>query len=149
MVVNIYNKIQKKLPFNKKELNNIITKAAFFLKLKKAMEITVLVVNDREIKKLNQKYRCKNKVTDVLSFGFLEGEKIILPPEEKKYLGDIIIDYNQVKRQAKESQIPFKKEFSLLLVHGFLHLLGYEDETDSGSLKMEKIQNNILKQINV
>lgn len=148
MIINIYNKVRKKLPFNKNTIRKIITKAALILEVKQNFELTVLIVSDQEIKKLNKKFRKINKVTDVLSFGQKEGGQLILPPEGKKYLGDIIIAYNQVKRQAKALKTSLKKEFGLLLIHGFLHLLGYEDESQAGNLKMQKKQNYILDKIN-
>ncbi|MCX6745572.1 MAG: rRNA maturation RNase YbeY [Candidatus Parcubacteria bacterium] len=148
MIINIYNKAKKKLPFNKKKIKKIITKAALILKVKQNLELTVLIVNNQEIKKLNKKFRHKNKVTDVLSFGQKEGRQLILPPEGKNYLGDIIIAYAQVKRQAKALKTSGKKEFGLILVHGFLHLLGYEDESQASNLKMQKKQDYILAKIN-
>ncbi|OGY42650.1 MAG: rRNA maturation RNase YbeY [Candidatus Buchananbacteria bacterium RBG_13_36_9] len=114
---------------------------------KAGWELTVLIVNDKKIKSLNKKFRNKNKVTDVLSFSQREGETFNLPAEGRNYLGDIVISWPQVKRQAKKfGQLP-KKELELLIIHGFLHLLGYDDKTLKGWRQMERWQKKILLNI--
>ena len=147
MICNFYSKIKGKPPYNSLFIKEIITAISRQLKLKKNWEITVLLVGDQEIKKLNKKFRHKNKITDVLSFSQKEGGIMILPAEVKNYLGDIIISYPQIKRQAKKFKQPQKKEFALILIHGLLHLLGYNDETQSGAKQMARLQDKILNKI--
>jgi probable rRNA maturation factor len=106
----------------------------------------VLIVGDQKIKTLNRKFRHKDKVTDVLSFSQKEGQKIVLPSAYSQYLGDIMICLPQVKRQAEKFGHSLKWEFSLLLIHGLLHLLGYNDQTDAQYQKMKVIQDKILMQ---
>lgn len=88
-------------------------------------EVSVAIVSDQEIKKLNRIYRHKDRVTDILSF---EGEG--------DFLGEIIIDYAQIKKQAKEFGKKINEELIFILVHGLLHLIGYNDETENERLKM-------------
>jgi probable rRNA maturation factor len=147
MLINYYVQLKTKRPFSQKFLKKIISQTAQELKFKKKFGVAVLLVGDKQIKDLNKKYRHKNKITDVLSFSQKEGEKFPLPQKEKNYLGEIIICYPQLKRQAKIFKQTEEKEFALLLIHGFLHLLGFDDQTSSGYKKMEKLQNKILARI--
>lgn len=147
MVVNVYNQTKRKLPQSQKEIKSVLAKVAKLVKKSADREITVLVANDKEMRNLNKKYRGKDKVTDVLSFSQQEGDKMILSPESKNYLGDIVICYPQIMRQAKKYGQSVKKEFGLMLIHGFLHLLGYDDQNKVAWRKMEKIQNKIFKKI--
>jgi len=147
MTINFYSKLKGSLPFKQKWLAQIINKAVSQLKIKKELEITVLLVGDKEIRTLNKKYRQQDKVTDVLSFSQQEGLALVLPEPAQRYLGDIVISYPQVRRQAKLFRHSLAEEFSLLLIHGFLHLLGYDDDTRAHYLKMHKLQEKILSKI--
>jgi len=101
---------------------------------KKEAMLSVVLVVERRIKELNKKYRGKNKATDVLSFG--EG------------LNEIVICYSEVKKNAKRYNSTFKKELTQVLIHGILHLLGYEHEKgEKEAKKMEKKQEYYLSQI--
>ena len=108
------------------------------LKQPKNVGISLVFVGDKRIKRLNKKYRGKNKTTDVLSFAY----------QEKEFLGDIIISIPQAKKQAKTRSYPLKRELLELFVHGILHLVGYEDETEKGYREMIEKQNEILGYLN-
>ena len=92
------------------------------------------MVGDKTIRKLNKIYRHKDKTTDILSF---DGED--------DFLGEIIINYAQIKRQAKKFNNTVKKELMFILAHGLLHLIGYDDKDEKGRLKMEKLGNEFIK----
>lgn len=115
----------------------IALKTLKFLNLKQL--VSIVLVGDKRIQELNKEYRHKNKVTDVLSFGDWQ---------EEDFLGEVIICVPQAKRQAKEFGIDFKSEMARLLIHGILHLAGYDHEK---SKKEEKImfglQDQILKKV--
>ena len=81
--------------------------------------IELVVVDDNEMTKLNQKYRNTTGTTDVLSFE---------NPTNQEIIGSVVISYNQAALQAKQANLPFIDQFSLLANHGFLHLLGYHHE---------------------
>ena len=90
--------------------------------IKKKISLTILLSNNKNIKKLNKKFRNKNKVTDVLSF-----------PSEKKinikkspYIGDIVISYEFMNKPKALSVLEFKNKVTKIFIHGFLHLLGYD-----------------------
>ena len=118
----------------KREINNtiperILTKGLVLAKpkhknLKKISEISAVFTDDKEIKWFNKTYRGKNKATDVLSFSQLEGEldKATLSDS----LGDIMISLDTAIKQAKENDLTTEQEVLRLLIHGMLHLLGYE-----------------------
>ena len=99
----------------------------------KKVELSLNLVGEGKIRSLNKKYRGKNKVTDVLSFGMdykTSGKCDIIS------LGDIFICLPFAKKQARKEGIELKKELSRLVVHGFLHLLGYDHEKSSKDTKI-------------
>ena len=105
-------------------------------------DVSVVIVGDAVMRKLNYKYRHKNKVTDVLSFREADGK---FP--EPGFIGELIIDYLQIKRQAKTFKHSLAYELAFIVIHGTLHLLGYEDETDKGVVLMDKLGNQLIKKI--
>ncbi len=96
-------------------------------------ELVLVITNDRLIKKLNMLYNKKDKVTDVLSFGY---------PEYN--LGEIFIDYQQSKRQAILYHHSTQAEIEFLFVHGMLHILGYDHKTNKDREEMDKQANQLL-----
>jgi probable rRNA maturation factor len=90
--------------------------------IKKKVSLTILLSNNKNIKKLNKKFRNKNKSTDILSF-----------PSEKKlnikkspYIGDIVISFEFMNKPKLLSPLEFKSKVTKIFIHGFLHLLGYD-----------------------
>ena len=92
---------------------------------KKAIELSIALVGQERIKKLNKKYRGKNRATDVLSFSY-DGS------------GDIVICLGEVKKNAKRFGTTFKKELAICLIHGILHLLGYDHEKEAKEVEETK-----------
>lgn len=86
-------------------------------------ELSLVLVDNREIQDLNHRYRNKNEPTDVLSFPPGEGL-----PEGVSLLGDVIISLEQAERQAAKRRTTLEDEVESLLIHGILHLLGYDHE---------------------
>ena len=89
------------------------------------VELSVLFTGDRAMRTLNKRYRGKDRVTDVLSFSFREGAQ---PSVQTPHLGDIVIAVPEAVRQARRAGHPVEREIELLLVHGLLHLAGYDHE---------------------
>jgi len=147
MICNLYYKLKKSVPISQRRINLIINQIARILKIKNNWEITILVVGDKQIKLLNKKFRHKDKVTDVLSFSQKEGLPLVLPLGQSQYLGDIVISWPQVVRQAKANDKKAIHEFVYLIIHGFLHLLGYKDERQKDYQKMLKVQEEIIAKI--
>ena len=144
--------------FNKKLQK--IEKAVKFFK-NKNITFTILLTNSFKMKKLNHKFRKRNKTTDVLSFPFYKNImqrdwrmdvnfrydrlKKNHPAFNKKefkevYLGDIILNFYKINKKN------FKRDFNRLWIHGFLHLLGYQHDTNKDFYKMRKLENRIFKQ---
>jgi len=99
-------------------------------------EVSIALVGDRVMRRLNREYRGRDKVTDVLSFS-----------GEGDYFGEIIIDYAQIKRQAKKFSPSPRAEFIFILVHGLLHLAGYDDKSEKGKKEMERLGHEFIKKI--
>lgn len=96
---------------------------------KKEVELSILITDDIEIQELNKNYRDKDKPTDVLSFSQVEGESLLLGANLP--LGDIVISYDTALRQAESLAVSIEQEIARLLVHGLLHLIGYDHENVS------------------
>ncbi len=113
------------------------------LKLKDSWEISLALVGDSVMKKLNRIYRGENRVTDVLSFSERDSQTKFGSPNHR-YLGEIIICYPQAKRQAKQFNHSLNQELEMLLIHGFLHLLGHDHQKVEEALVMRQLENKIL-----
>jgi probable rRNA maturation factor len=132
-----YNNIEK-------IIRNILKKSIMSEKkfLSKNVEISVLLTSSKKMIILNHKFRKKKKDTDILSF---PNEKPNFYRKELKqkniYLGDLALSFNYIKKQ----KIEFEEYLKKMLIHGFLHLIGYDHNNEKNYLKMEKVQNKILK----
>ena len=111
--------------------------------LKQKVYLTLLLSNNKKIKILNQKFRKKNKHTDVLSFPF---EKKILNKKEF-YLGDIIISFNYMNDPKNLTNKEFTEKTVKIFIHGFLHLLGYDHINDNDYKKMQTAEKNIFNKV--
>ena len=129
-MVEINNQTKNKI--NSKLLKAVAEKFLVYYKVSKK-EVSIAIVTDSTIKKINEQYRHQAKVTDVLSF-----------VGEGDFLGEIVIDYAQIKRQAKEFNRKINDELIFILVHGLLHLIGYNDETEKDRLNMVKLGENFI-----
>lgn len=97
-------------------------------------ELSILLCDDNAIRKLNRRYREKNKPTDVLAFPMQEGPGPAMHPE---LLGDVVISLPTAARQAAEHDRPIIHEVTFLLAHGLLHLLGYDHATKREEREMK------------
>ena len=118
----------------KKRLNKLSKEPSF---KRKNHEFSILLTNNKEMKKLNHKFRKKNKTTDVLSF------PIKIKNKKKLYVGDIAISFEIIKERSKKTN--FYLEFDKMWIHGYLHLLGYDHKKYNGFKKMLKKEKIILK----
>ena len=97
-------------------------------------EVSIAFVSENTIRRLNKKYRHQDKITDILSF-----------PDDDKNLGEVIICYTAVKRQAKRYSDSIKEELAFILIHGLLHLIGHEDKTAKGREEMEGLGQELTR----
>jgi probable rRNA maturation factor len=109
---------------------------------KEELEVSVLLTDDTEIQRLNKQYRSIDKPTDVLAFAMREGIDAELNPY---LLGDIVISVQTAQRQAVDVGHSLDMELALLVVHGTLHLLGYDHEIDSEATIMRDKEEMILR----
>ncbi len=105
---------------------------------------TIAFVSDRKMRELNKQFRGKNSTTDVLSFPF---EADDFEPQENT-LGEIVISVEQAERQATENNLTLENEIKQLILHGILHLCGYDHETDNGEMNTKEIELRDKLQIN-
>tara|TARA_Y100001958_G_scaffold114004_1_gene81129 strand:- start:1257 stop:1718 length:462 start_codon:yes stop_codon:yes gene_type:complete len=125
-----FNKICKSFPKKYKFLN-------------KKISLTLLLSNNKSIKKLNRNFRDKNKPTDILSFPFNNVLKI----SKETYLGDIIISYNFIDQPKSQDNETFKKKLIKTFIHGFLHLLSFNHVRDADYKKMLKEEKFIYQTV--
>tara|TARA_B100001029_G_C15035043_1_gene439561 strand:+ start:359 stop:820 length:462 start_codon:yes stop_codon:yes gene_type:complete len=111
--------------------------------LNKNVSFTLLLSNNRNIKKLNKIFRKKNKSTDILSFPLDQKTKI----SKNTYLGDIIISYNHVDKPRSQDLKLFKEKVTKIFIHGFLHLLGFDHKKNKDYSKMLREENFLLKSV--
>jgi probable rRNA maturation factor len=110
-------------------------------------EITLMFADDATLKALNKDWRGKNKATNVLSFPAPKNVK--LPRSQAKPLGDIALSFETVAREAADSGKKLKDHTSHLIVHGVLHLLGYDHMNEADAEKMEAKEIRILKKLGI
>jgi probable rRNA maturation factor len=125
----------------------IISKKTNLFK-KNEYNFALLLSGDTEVKKLNIKFRKKNKTTDILSFPFHEKaslNKLIKKKKIKIYLGDIIINLNEIKKNSNNEN--FYVNFDKIWIHGLVHLLGHRHKSNFDFSIMQKLETKLLQKI--
>lgn len=136
---------QNRIPLQDAVLARFLTSVRRELKLSRR-EVTVCFVADREIARLNGKFRGKPKPTDVLSFPVDgTGASDVAYVNDAKFLGDIAISPQAARRNAKLFGRTLDEEIRILILHGVLHLAGYDHEVDDG--EMERIEMRLRKKL--
>ncbi|HOH59131.1 MAG: rRNA maturation RNase YbeY [Bacilli bacterium] len=130
MKINLFLEVKEEFEFE-----DLIKKIAKLFKDK--MSLSLIIVNDKQMRDINFQYRDLDKTTDVLSF----------PDTEEDYLGDIFISLDKVKLQAVEYEHSEMEEFARLLIHGILHLMGYDHIKDEDHEVMVKKEEELLKKL--
>jgi probable rRNA maturation factor len=138
MAVEISNRTKK--PLRRSVIERSVEAVLRFGKAKGS--VSVVIVGDRTMRSLNKRYRGKDKVTDILSFAESDSEA-----PDKDFIGELIIDLDQIERQAKNFGNTKTKELAFIVIHGALHLLGYEDESETGRRKMERLGEKLITSI--
>ena len=112
-------------------------------------ELAVMLTDDAGIRTLNANWRGIDKPTNVLSFPALQPEGPQTDDDPPRMLGDIAIAYETMRKEAGDERKPFDHHLSHLAVHGFLHLIGYDHETDDDAETMEALEQEILAQLGI
>jgi probable rRNA maturation factor len=130
-------------------IEKLLNYAAAVEQVPHGAEVSISFVDNEQIRAINRDYRGKDKPTDVISFALEEmgdGEVEIVGVDMPPLLGDIIISVPKAKEQAEEYGHSFMRELGFLAVHGFLHLLGYDHETEEEEKEMFAKQKQILEE---
>jgi probable rRNA maturation factor len=123
---------QRKIKLETANFEKFAAQAVNTINEAKGKELSVAFVSDRKIKELNRIFRDKNRPTDVLSFPYETDRYDYL--ETENFLGDIVISVETAEKQAKENNLTLEAEIKQLILHGILHLIGYDHETDDGAM---------------
>lgn len=116
------------------------------LKFPKEAELSLVLAGDKTLQNLNSEWRDKDKPTNVLSF---PGQDITAGEPAGMMLGDIVISLETTKREAALENKRFEDHLSHLVVHGFLHLFGYDHEIDKQAIQMESLETRILDALGI
>jgi len=141
-MIEIVNR-QRKLPIESKHWEEFGSRALSVLPTRNA-NATIVFVSDRSMAILNRRWRGKRGTTDVLSFpsGQTRFEKA-----EGLGLGDVVISIEQAARQAKQNRVTLKNEVAQLILHGLIHLCGFDHETDEG--EMNRLEIKLRKRLGI
>ena len=113
------------------------------------VEVAIVITDDESLQELNRRFRGIDAPTDVLAFPDDTRGPVVSAPGLPRYLGDIAISYPRAAEQAAEAGHPVQAELQLLVVHGVLHLLGYDDQEESERARMWAAQEAILRALGV
>ena len=127
---------QRRLQIDTRAWSNFATKALAAIS-KSESSATIAFVSDKKIRELNRQFRGIDKATDVLSF----------PSDESDELGDVAVSVDTAATQAKENGLKFDEEIAQLILHGLLHLSGYDHETDNG--EMNRLELRLRKKLGI
>lgn len=144
-LLNVINELNYQLNFQEK----IYKAYELFLKneeIEKNAEVSLIIIDNKQIHQLNNEYRQKDKPTDVLSF---PADKEINELTGENILGDIYISYEKIQEQAKEYMHSEEREWLYLFVHGLHHLIGYDHINEEDERKLDEKVETILKELEV
>ncbi|HEX4825513.1 MAG TPA: rRNA maturation RNase YbeY [Candidatus Polarisedimenticolaceae bacterium] len=132
---------QRRHPVGARALARFVRRVASCAPKTPCDEVAILLCGDRRMRALNARFRGKDKTTDVLSFP----ASCVRGADGRRPLGDIVISMPQAARQAHRARHGVEREVRLLLLHGYLHLLGYDHEVDDGT--MRRLENRLARRL--
>lgn len=135
MIINLYNNLEEEIKFDYEGIINTFEKG-----LEEEKEVSLILVSLEEIHRMNKEYRGLDRPTDVISFE--ENDE-----EDENYLGDIFICIDKVYEQAESYEHSNEREFAFLLLHGILHLSGYDHIEKEDEIVMFKKQDELLEKL--
>ena len=135
MIINLYNNLEEESKFDYEGIINTFEKG-----LEEEKEVSLILVSLEEIHRMNKEYRGLDRPTDVISFEETD-------EEDENYLGDIFICIDKVYEQAKSYEHSNEREFAFLLLHGILHLSGYDHIEKEDEIVMFKKQDELLEKL--
>jgi len=151
LVIRVDRDFQERI--DKRWLRQLVKESLRAHSLEAQVELSLLVTDDATVRELNRTYRGKDKATDVLSFA-LEADRrggaaagFVMPPGEMVHLGEVIVSYPKAVEQAAERLHPVEDELALLVVHGVLHLLGYDHDKPGREREMRSLEHRVLSAV--
>ncbi len=129
---------------DRRSLRALAVRALSVESVSPASELSIVVADDATLRELNRTYRQTDSPTDVLSFAQDEGEALARPDVARRHLGDVVISLETAQRQAADYGVAVQDEVAHLLVHGVLHLLGYDHEAPGDAQVMRAHEDAIL-----
>lgn len=134
--------------FKEERLQKLVERCLKIHEFDSGVELSLLITGDETVRELNHSYRGLDETTDVLSFALTEGDAdsspFVTPPDDILHLGEVIVSYPQAERQAKSVGHDVNQEVDLLVVHGVLHLLGYDHAEPEEEQEMKGLEQEIL-----
>jgi probable rRNA maturation factor len=125
--------------FSRREIAQFVRRVLIALRVDDNIhDVSIAIVDDEAMRNLNRKFRKKNKTTDVLTFPADDSDAD--PNATGRPLGDIVISIDQARRQATDQKHSLATEVRYLILHGILHALGYDHETDSGEMNALEVE---------
>ena len=150
--INVYIEPGLKVSINKVWLKRVIKEILDSVNYTGEAELGLVITGDETIQRLNRIYRGINETTDVLSFSMVsqleqEGLTFVVPPDGLHRLGEIVISYPQVIKQAEEAGNKIEAELIRLMIHGLLHLLGYDHDQLEDEQRMQAAEKQIAEKL--
>ena len=142
--ISVPSPLWRRLPRARPIARETIAAAAENRGLSEGGDVSLCLADDAALRALNLSWRGFDKPTNVLSFPAAPGR-----PGEARTLGDIALAYETLAREAEDFGVPLADHYRHLLVHGFLHLIGYDHETDAEAERMEALETKILARLGV
>jgi len=144
--------VEPHYPIKKSVLINAAAAVLDSEKVKGKVTFAISVIGDRKMRQLNKKYRNLDKTADVLSFPYSldtgRSKTFVTPPSTYLNLGDILISYPELINKAAKENIMVDDMARILVIHGVLHLLGYDHEKPQDATAMEKLEDTIFSTVN-
>lgn len=137
-MINLF--LEGKSPLKATQLESVAKSVDQSIKLSRDYNIGLSFVNTKTIQELNEKYAGNNYPTDVLSFEYEDSAQ--------ESDGDVVVCTEIAESQARENNISFEAELSLLIAHGILHILGYDHQDKKQAASLDAIQSDIMKKLN-
>ncbi len=144
----VYNNNKEKLPISRVKIKKLVEKILFLLKEKSSVSVSLIFVNPFQFKKIRSFWLKEDKQGSILSFPY-QVEKDVFPQfnQKQKDLGDIFFSLRNLKKEAKKLKIPYQEYFLKLLIHGLLHLYGFEHKKRKDWIQMERKEKLIFEKI--
>ena len=153
MVYRVYAYVEPHYPLKKSLLIPAAQSALKAANVKAKVELAVSIIGDRKMRNLNREYRGIDEPTDVLAFSYSlqtgKPHEFVTPPSPYLNLGDVIISYPQLINRAADEETMVDEMAQLLVIHGVLHLLGYNHEKPQEATEMESLEDKALASVQV